>query len=176
MVLNRRTPLYPGPKFRRIDDIKQPNVNKTLATSETYFPQGIGSFVALTRLQHTNGADNLKQWPVGPRANTKRSRYTPSSPDAAHICCLNPIDNRPYMCRISAQPFGSRLAPANWGSAVTPLQFSARMLLPLAVGAYVGDVFCAESSFRAKSGFWATGRLPALLGSNSSDRKGRHIR
>ena len=95
----------------------------------------------------------------------------PSSSEAAHICFLNPVDNRPYKCRILAQSFGSRRAPANWGRVVSFLQFLARMLLSLAVGAYVDDVFCSESRFLAKSGFWAFERLCSLLGFNTSDRK-----
>ena len=47
----------------------------------------------------------------------------------------------------------------------------ARKLLPLAVGAYFEDVFCAESSFLAKSGFCDFERLRSLLGFNASGRK-----
>ena len=69
------------------------------------------------------------------------------------------------------QPFGSRRAPANWGRGVAFLQFLARKLLSLIVGAYVEDVFCSEFCAIAKSGFWAPKRLCALLGFNTSDRK-----
>ena len=54
---------------------------------------------------------------------------------------------------------------------MTFLQFLARSLLSLVVGAYVDDVFCSGSSFLAKSGFWASKRLCPLLGFNTSDRK-----
>ena len=59
------------PKFRLIDDLTKSNVNKTVQMSETYCPQGIDSFVALTRLQHINGAVGLKQWSVDSPTLTK---------------------------------------------------------------------------------------------------------
>ena len=121
--------------------------------SETYRPQGIDPFVALTRLHHTNGAVNLKQWSVDFSHEYKTIALHPSSSDAAHICFLNPADNRMYKCRILAQPFGSRREPANWGRVVTFLQFLARTLLPTVVGAYVDDVFCSEDRVLARSGF-----------------------
>ena len=159
------------PKFRLIDDLTKSNVNKAVQMSETYCPQGIDSFVALTRLQHTNGAADLQQWSVDFSHAYKTIALHPSSADAAHICFLNPVDNQPYKCRILVQPFGSRRAPANWGRVVTFLQFLARKLLSLIVGAYVDDVFCTEGRAIAKSGFWAFKRLCALLGFNTSDKK-----
>ena len=41
------------------------------------------------------------------------------------------------------------------------------------VGAYVDDVFCSESSYLARFGFWAFKRLCALLGFITSGRKGQ---
>ena len=139
--------------------------------SETYCPQGIDSFVALTRLQHMRGAVNQKQWSVDFSHAYKTIALHPSSADADHICFLNPSDNRPCKCRILVQPFGSRRAPANWGRVVTFLQFLARTLLSLVVGAYVDDVFCSEGRVLVRSGFWAFKRLCAILGFNTSDRK-----
>ena len=55
---------FQEPKFRLIDDLTKSNVNKTVQMSETYCPQGLGSFVALTRTHHVNGAEGLKQWSV----------------------------------------------------------------------------------------------------------------
>ena len=49
------------PKFRLICDLTKSNVNKTAEMPETYCPQGLDSFVALTRTQHANGAEGLKQ-------------------------------------------------------------------------------------------------------------------
>ena len=140
---------------------------------ETYCPQGIDSFVALTRLQHVNNDGELKQWSVDFSLAYKTIALHPSSSEVANICFLNPADYRPYKCRILVQPFGSRRAPANWGRVVTFPQFLARRLLSLVVGAYVDDVFCSESSYLAKSGFWASKRLCALLGFVTSDRKGQ---
>ena len=147
------------PKFRLIGDLAKSNVNKTVQMSEIYFRQGLDSFVALTRLQHVNGSEDLKQRSVDFPHAYKTIALRPFSAEASRICFLNPVDNRPYKCRILAQPFGSRMALANWGRVVTFLQFLARMLLSIAVGEYVDDVFGSESSFLAKSGFWAFGRL-----------------
>ena len=120
---------------------------------------GVDSFVALARLQHINGAEGLKLRSVDCPHAYKTIAQRPSSSEAAHICFLNPVDNRPYESRILAQPFGSRRAPANWGRGVTFLQFLARRLLPLVMGAYVDDVFCSESNYMAKSGFRVFKRL-----------------
>ena len=65
------------PKFRLVDDLAKSNVNKTVGMSETYCPQGMGPFVALTRIQHVNGADDLKQWSVDFPTRIRRSRPTP---------------------------------------------------------------------------------------------------
>ena len=159
------------PKFRLIDDLAKSNVNKTVQMSETYCPQGLDSFDALTRLQHVNGATDLKQWSVDFSHAYKTIALDPSSSEAANICFLNPVDSRPFKSKILVQPFGSRRDPANWGRVVSLLQFLARRLLSLVVGAYVDDVFCSESSLLVRSGFWAFKRLCALLGFVTSDRK-----
>ena len=115
----------------------------------------------------------MEQWSVDFPHAYKTIALHPSSTEAAQICFLNHVDNRPCKCRILAQPFGSRRAPANWGRMVTFLQFSVRDLLSLAAGAYVVDVFFSESKVLARSGFWAFKRLCALLGFNTSGRKGQ---
>ena len=159
------------PKFRLIDDLAKSNVDKTVQMSETYCPQSPDSSVALTRLQNIDGADGLKQWSVDfPRAY-KTIALHPSSSEDAYISFLNTIDNRPYKSRILAQPFGSCRAPANWVRVATFLQFLARVLLSLAVGAYVEDVYCSESNYSAKSGFWDFKRMCSLLGPNASGSK-----
>ena len=148
-----------GPKFRLIDDLTESNVNKTVQMSEKYCPQGLDSFVASKRIQHSNGAVGLKQWPVDFSHAYKTIATHPSSAEAAHICFLNPAGNWPYKCRMLAQPFRSRRAPSNWGRVVAFLQFLARVLLSLAVGAYVEDAFCSDSNYLVRSGFWAFRRL-----------------
>ena len=129
------------PKLRLFGDLAMSNVNKTVQMSGTYVPQGLDSFVALTRTQHINGADDVKEWSVDFAHAYKTIALPPSSSEVAHIFFLNPVDNRPYKSRILAQPFGSRRSPANWGRVATFLQFLARGLLSLVVGGYVGDVF-----------------------------------
>ena len=94
--------------------------------------------------------------------------------EAGRIFSINPLDNRPYKSRILAQPFGSRRAPANWGRVVTFLQFSARVLPSLVVGAYAGDVFLRREQLPRTIGFLAFKRLFSLLGFNTSDRKNKH--
>ena len=162
------------PKFRLIDDFTKSNVNKTVQMTETYCPQGIDSFVSLTRIQCANGASDLKQWSVDFSHAYKTIAIHPSSSEAAHICFLNPTDNRHYKCRILVQPFGSRRAPANWGRVVVFVQFLDRKLLSLVVCAYVDDVFCSESNYLIRSGFWAFKRLCSILGFVTSDRKDQH--
>ena len=51
----------------------------------------------------------------------------------------------------------------------SPPVFGPKVTSP-AVGAYVDDAFCSESSFFGKSGFWASKRLFSLLGLNTSGR------
>ena len=65
------------PKFRLIDDLTKSNVNKTVQMSETYCPQGVDSFVALTRIQHVNGDVDLKQWSVDFPHSYKTIALTP---------------------------------------------------------------------------------------------------
>ena len=72
-------------KFRLIGDLTKSNVNKTVEMSETYCPHGLDSFVALTRLQHVNGAEGLKQWSVDFPHAYKTIALHPSSAVAAHI-------------------------------------------------------------------------------------------
>ena len=67
----------------------------------------------------------------------------------------------------------SRRAPANWGRVVTFLQFLARVLLSLAAGAYVGDLYFHERNYLAKSGFWAFEQLCSMLRFHTSDRMDR---
>ena len=93
------------------------------------------------------------------------------SEEAAHICFINPTNNRPYKARVLVQPFGSRRAPANWGRVVTFLQFVAGEILRVTTGAFVDDVFCVESHRIAMSGFWAFKQLRLLIGSPTSDKK-----
>ena len=54
---------------------------------------------------------------------------------------------------------------------MTFIQYIAKELLALTVGAFVDDVYCAEPVGTAMSGFWAFKRLTALLGFPTSDKK-----
>ena len=82
-------------KFRPIGDLTKSNVNKTVRMSETYFPHGLDSFVALTRPHRVNGAEDLKQWDVDFPHAYKTIAPQPSSAEADRICFSNPVDNRP---------------------------------------------------------------------------------
>ena len=84
---------------------------------------------------------------------------------------MNPKTNTPHNARILVQPFGRSRAPANWGRVVTFVQFLAKRLLFLALGAFVDDVYCAEPASLATSGFRAFERLADLLGFPASDKK-----
>ena len=76
-------------KFRLIGEFSRSNVNKTVQMADTYCPQGIDSFVALTRIQSANGVSDLKQWPIDFPHAYKTIALHPSSSEAAHICFVN---------------------------------------------------------------------------------------
>ena len=111
--------------------------------------------MALTRLRTKHGADHLRAWSLDFSHAYKTIALHPNSSDASYICFINPTDNRPYKSKILVQPFGSRRAPANWGRVVTFIQFLAFRLLHIVVGAFVDDVYCAESAKLSGSSFWA---------------------
>ena len=69
------------------------------------------------------------------------------------------------------QPFGISRSPENWGIVVTFIQFIAKELPTLTVGAFAGDVYCAEPTHLATRGFWDLKRLAGLLGFPTSDKK-----
>ena len=148
-------------------------VNGTVESSETYCPQDIDSFVAHARLQVSYGEDRLRARDVDFSHAYKTIARYPGSADAAYICFMNPLNNRPNKSRILAQPFGGRRAPANWGRVVTFVQFVALKLLYLAVGAFVDDAYCAENIPIAKSGFWAFKQIFLLIGFSTSGKKGQ---
>ena len=142
-----------------------------METAETYRPQDLDSSVALTRLRKFHGSNHLRAWSPYFSHAYKTIALHPGSAEASYICIINPVDNRPYTARILAQPFGSRRSPSNWGRVVKFIQFVARKMLHLAVGAFVADVYCAEGAAIAKSGPWAFKHLCRLLGFVTSDKK-----
>ena len=139
------------PKFRLIGDLSKSLVNSAIQSTETYCPQGIDSFVAMSRLQVSQGADQLRAWSLDFSHAYKTIALHPGSAEAAIICFINPSDNLPYRSQVLVQPFGSRRAPANWGRVVTFIQFLALELFYLPVGAFVDDVYCAEDNSIANS-------------------------
>lgn len=90
----------------------------------------------------------------------------------AAVLFVYPTNNVPYKARILAQSFGSRRAPSNWGRVATFIQFLSRGLLTLTVGAFVGDVYCAEPSTHAPSGFWASKQHDGSIGFPTADKRG----
>ena len=159
------------PKYRLIDDLTKSLVNSAAQTTETFPPQDLDSFVAQTRLQISHGSDHLAAWSLAFSHAYKAIALRPNSAVAAHIFLINHAGNRPYTARILVQPFGSMRAPANWGLAVTFIQFVARKLIYLDVGAFAGDVYCAENVRIVNAGFWAFKQLCRLVGFNTSDKK-----
>ena len=137
--------------------------NGAVETSETYCPQDLDSFAAITRLQTKHGADHLRAWSLDFSHAYKTIALHPDSSDASCICFINPTDNRRYKSKILVQPFGSRRAPENWGRVVTFIQFLAFRLLHIVVGAVVEDFYCAESAKLSNSSFWAFKQLCKLL-------------
>ena len=159
------------PKYRAIDDLARSEVNSTADTSDTYFPQDLDTLFPQARELTKICARNLKARSVYfPNAYKTIGQHEASS-FAGTVCFVNPADNSPYKPRILAQPFGSRMAPGNWGRVVTFLQFVAREVLSLTASAFAGDIFSAEPATAATSGFWAFDRLGGLLGFHTSDKK-----
>ena len=159
------------PKFRLIDDLTKSLVNGTVESSETYCPHVLDSLVALARVKGSYGSDQLRAWSVDLSNAYKTIAPLPGSADAAYICFTKPFNSRPYKSRILAQSFDSRRAPANLDRVVTFVQFVALKLHYLAVGALVGDVYCAGNIPIAKSVFWAPKQLFLHIGFNTSDTK-----
>ena len=161
------------PKYRVIDGLSRPEVNATSHMTDTYFPQDMGALVSQVRdLSHV-GAVDLRDWPVGfPIAYKTIESHEPSD-EAVAVCFANPDGNLPYKAQISAQPFGRRRAPSNWGRVVTFIQFLAREILSLTVSAFPGDVYAAEPASAATGGFWPPKRLDRLIGFITPDKKGR---
>ena len=82
---------------------------------------------------------------------------------------LTPLTKPPYKARILAHPFGSCRAPSNWGRVVARIQFLARELVALTVGAFADDGYCAAPTPLATGGFWSPRRIAGLLGFPTSD-------
>ena len=159
------------PKYRLIDDLTKSLANGAVETTEAYCPHDLDSFVALTRLQKYHGSRHLRAWSLYFSHAYKTIAIHPGSAEASYICIINPANNRPYTARILAQPFGSRRSPANWGRVVTSIQFVARKLLRLAVGAFDGDVYCADDAKIDNSGFCDSEHLRRLHGCITSDKQ-----
>ena len=100
----------------------------------------------------------------------------PVSDEASYIFTTNPVGHRPYTARILAQPVGSGRAPENWGRVGAIIYLVAIKLIYLAVGAVVGDVYCASNAKIANSGFWEFKQLRHLLGFNTPDREPENLR
>ena len=110
-------------------------------------------------------------WPVDFPNAYKLISLNASSSIAPHICFLNPTGRSPYRDKASVQPFVSRRALGNWGRVATFLQFAARGLSLPTLGAFVDDVYFAESAKAANSGFRAFKQLGSILGFNTSTKK-----
>ena len=159
------------PKYRVIEDLSRSFVNSTADTTDTYFPQSLGTLVAQVRTIAKLGASDFKAWSVDFPNAYKTIGLRESSKGASSVCFVNPHTNAPRKARILVQPFGSSRSPANWGRVVTSIQFLAKELLALVAGAFAGDVYGAEPTCAAASGFWAFKRLSWLLGFPTSDKK-----
>ena len=133
-------------------------------------PHDLDTLVAQTRLLTHRGATKLCAWSVDFSNAYKTIGLHESSHKEDLICFVDPVSNVPHKAQISAHPFGSCRSPANWGRVVTFLRFVAIHLLGLSVGAFVGDVYCAEPGGISTSGFWAFKRLFSILGFPTSDK------
>ena len=151
-------------------------VDGTVEDSETYFPHGLDSFVALARLQSSYGSHQLRDWPSDCPHAYKTIELRTESSGASYICFLNNANNAPYKSRILPQPFASRRAPANWGRVVKSLQFVAIKLLYLAADALAGDVYCAENANVAQSGSGPLNSCAALSASTRPTKRANNRR
>ena len=96
------------PKYRAIDDLTKSHVNLTVGASDTYFPHDLDTFMVLARLQRKYGSANLRMRSMDFLNAYKTIGLGEASKDAAHICFINPANNRPYKARVLGHPFGSR--------------------------------------------------------------------
>ena len=158
-------------KYRVIDDLSRSHVNATADTSDTYCPHGIDTLVAKTQTLPKIGDTDCREWSVDFSDSYKTIGIHETSREAATVCFVHPHDNVPYKARILAQPFGSGRAPANWGRVVTSIQFLARQLLTLTVGAFFDDVYRAEPASEETSGFGGSKQLDGPIGFPTSEKK-----
>ena len=159
------------PKYRVIGDLTRSHVNSTTDTSDAYCPQDMDALVAHVRSLAKLGASDFRARSVDFPNAYKTIGLHESPSEEATICFVEPTTNIPHKARILDQPFGSRRATTNWGRVVTFIQFIAKELLALTVGAFADDLYCAEPRGTASSGFWAFKKITKLLGSPTSDKK-----
>ena len=67
-------------------------------------------------------------------------------------------------------------APANWGRVGAFIQFDTIKLFFPAVGAFVGDIYCAEVAEVANSSPRTSNQLCRLVDSKTSDKKDKKTR
>ena len=146
-------------------------MNPTVDTTFTYSPQDLDTLVAHVRPLAKLGASDFRALSVDFPNAYKTIVIRESSKEEATAFSVGPNTNVPHKAQILAQPFGSSRFPANWGGVVTSIQFIAKELLALTVGAFADDVYCAEPLGAAMSGLRASKRLAKLLGPPTSDKK-----
>ena len=112
-------------------------------------------------------------WPLDFSNAYKTIGLNEAPNDVSHIFLPNPTNKRFYKARVLVQPFSSRRAPENSDRVVTSPQFGAGGILHVPTGAFVDDVFRAESHRPAMSGFRASEQLCDLIGFPTSEKKAR---
>ena len=153
------------PKYRVIDDLSRSEVNSTTDTTDTYCPQYLDTLVAHVRALAKLGVSDFRAWSVDFPNAYKAIGLHESSLEAATICLVDPGTNVPHKARILVQPFGSRRAPANWGRVVTFIQFPAKELQALTVGALLialnrlAQLPAASGPLKRLLNYWASLRL-----------------
>ena len=152
-------------KTRVIDDLKASRVNETISLSGVYRPEPIKCLLGAAKCWATvHPSAKLKVWPIDFEGAYNHIPLNASENDASHIVLLNPFEDKPYVAKLNALPFGSGLSPAGWGRCVLVLQKILENSMRIPCMAYIDDVFGVASEATADADFTGAIRLAEALG------------
>ena len=87
------------PKFLLVGDVAYSRLNYTAHTIGIYWPQGLESFIALSRLRAPRGGTDLRAWAAVSHHAYRTISPHPESAAASCICFTNPDGQFPYKSR-----------------------------------------------------------------------------
>ena len=152
-------------KTRVIDDLKASRVNETISLSGVYRPEPIECLLGAAKCwAKADPSAKLKVWSIDFEGAYKHIPLNESENDVSHIVLFNPFENKPYVAKLNALPFGSSLSPAGWGRCVLVLQKILENSMRIPCMAYIDDVFGVASEATADADFTGAIRLAEALG------------